>query len=393
MGERDVLGHGSSRNDDAYAAAEECVRQAFGGREPTADDLVLVFPTIHYDPHLFFAAAQRAAGNAQVVGCTAYRSFTSDANLVRGAVALYVPAADLRFGVAIRDGIHRDVFGAAKDATSAARERAGGDAGHSVLMVISDGFAGDQRAVVRGCYTVTGATVPMIGGAAAEDISMIATYQYANGQVTTNGMIAVWINSPRPLGIGVAHGWHPIGSPMIVTRAEKNVIHELDGRPAVEAYFAQRGTDLPSRVRDGLWEEPFARAALGHPLGLADTVGRFDGRHILDRTPDGALVMFGHVSEHSVVQVMAGNHQDLLEASRRSGADAAGQLDGPPRGAIVFSCAGRAGPLGKEIEAEAVSVGEGMGGAPIGGFFTYGEFARVTGSTGFHNATVVTLAL
>jgi hypothetical protein len=389
----DTLGHGSSRHLDAETAADACVREALGGRVADPADLVLVFPTIEYDPHRFFAAADRAAGAAQVVGCTSYRGFTSDRSLARGAVAVHVPAAGLTFGVASADDISRDLYTAARTAAAAARDRSGDDAGHAVLMMLSDGLAGDQRAVVRGSYSVTGATVPLIGGTAGEDVSMVATYQYAEGRVTRNGLIAVWINSPWPLGIGVAHGWHPIGDPMIVTRAEHNIIHELDGRPAVQVYATQLGAELPFGSLADHDGEPLARIALGHPLGLADASGRFDGRHILGRTPAGGLVMFGHISEHSVMQVMAGNHRDLLAAATRSGEQAAAGLTGPSRGALVFSCAGRAKPLGEHVAEEAVAVRAGLGGAPIGGFFTYGEFARVTGSTGFHNATVVTLAL
>ena len=32
-------------------------------------------------------------------------------------------------------------------------------------------------------------------------------------------------------------------------------------------------------------------------------------------------------------------------------------------------------------------------GAPIAGFYTYGEFARTQGASGFHNQTLVTLAI
>src|SRR5688572_12194950 len=62
-------------------------------------------------------------------------------------------------------------------------------------------------------------------------------------------------------------------------------------------------------------------------------------------------------------------------------------------GALVFSCTGRIAPLGAHREFEAAAVTGSLGGAKVAGFFTYGEFARVTGSTGFHNATVVVLAV
>ena len=45
------------------------------------------------------------------------------------------------------------------------------------------------------------------------------------------------------------------------------------------------------------------------------------------------------------------------------------------------------------LASEIATVSEGLGGCPAGGFFTFGEFARLTGTTGFHNATVAVLAL
>lgn len=390
--ERLLLGHGSSVAADSDKAAAECVQEALRGRVPGSTDLVLVFPTIDYDPHVFFAAAAQAAGDAQVIGCTSYAGFTSDASVAKGAVAAYLPAGELTFGIAAEDSISGDIYSAAERVTELACDRAGGDGDNSVLMILSDGLAGDQREVVRGSYAVTGATVPLVGGAAAEDVSMTATYQFAGGAVMSNGVIAVWINSPVPLGIGVEHGWHPIGSPMVVTRAENNIIHELDGRPAVDAYLSQRGNDLLLGDLDGKAEPSFARATYDHPLGLANASGRFDARHILGRTEEGDLVMFGHVSEQSVVQVMAGDPGELVDAAGRAAADALDQLSTPPRGGLVFSCTGRVAPLGDQMSAETAAISANLAGAPVAGFFTYGEFARVTGSTGFHNATVVVLA-
>ena len=43
-------------------------------------------------------------------------------------------------------------------------------------MIFSDGLAGDQREVVRGCYAVTGATVPLVGGAAGENQQLFTTH-------------------------------------------------------------------------------------------------------------------------------------------------------------------------------------------------------------------------
>jgi hypothetical protein len=387
------LGVGHSDSTDPVEAAETAVRAALVGRAARPGDLMLLFPTIEFDPQRFFAAGHRAAGEAHVVGCTSFASFTSGAQVSQGAVAAYLPAGDLTFGVAGADDVGTDIYSAARLVTEEAWKRAGGDAEHAVLMMLSDGLAGDQREVVRGSYAVTGATVPLVGGAASENQQMVNTYQYADGTVTTNGLVAVWINSPHPLGVGVEHGWHPIGEPMIVTRADGNIIYELDGRPAVEVYLSRRDTDPLLRNLRGEGDAHFSATVLDQPIGLANASGRFDARHILDKTADGGLVMFGYVSEQSVVQVMAGDWRDLVDAAGRATTDATEQLETVPRGALVFSCTGRIAPLGAQRQAEAAAVTGSLGGASVAGFFTYGEFARVTGSTGFHNATVVVLAV
>jgi hypothetical protein len=391
-GDRRSVGQGSSTQTDPEAAARECVTAALAGRTPEPADLVIVHATAEYDPLRFFETVAEAAAPAQVVGCTAFAGFTSAVNVTVGAVALYVPAAELTFGVATADSVSADLRGAARRVTELARERAGGDGENSVLMMLTDGLAGDLREVVRGSYAVTGATVPLVGGAASEDLSMKATYQFADGKLMSNSLIAIWINSPHPLGIGVAHGWHPIGDPVTVTRAEANIIHELDGRPAVDVYLEQRGGDVSVAEPGDTTGPTFARLTFDHPLGLANAAGTFDGRHILGRTQEGALVMFGHVSEQSVVQVLAGNRRELVEAAGSAAATAVQRLGGTPRGALVFSCAGRVMPLGEDLAEEAGAIRGPLGKAPFAGFFTYGEFARVTGSTGFHNATVVVLA-
>jgi hypothetical protein len=392
-GDRRSVGQGSSVHADEVVAARECVAAALSGRTPGPDDLLMVHVTVGYEPLRFFEAVAEAAEPARVVGCTAFAAFTSAASVGRGAVALYVPAAELTFGVAAADSISGDLRGAARRVTELARERAGGDGEHSVLMMLSDGLAGDLREIVRGSYAVTGATVPLVGGAASEDLSMGATYQFADGKLMSNSLVAIWINSPHPLGIGVAHGWHPIGDPMTVTRAVGNVVHELDGRPAADVYLEQRGGIGAGDGFGDAASPTFARLTFDHPLGLANAAGTLDGRHILGRTPEGSLVMFGHVSEQSVVQVLAGARQDLLDAAGTAAATAVRRLGAEPRGALVFSCAGRVSPLGDALPEEPIAIGARLGGAPFAGFFTYGEFARVTGATGFHNATVVVLAL
>src|SRR5262249_37627483 len=67
------------------------------------------------------------------------------------------------------------------------------------------------------------------------------------GAVSTDAAVALHVFSRKPWGVGVDHGLRPTTDRMQVTRAAKNVVHEIDGRPAFEVYrehAAKRGTAL-----------------------------------------------------------------------------------------------------------------------------------------------------
>ena len=64
-------------------------------------------------------------------------------------------------------------------------------------------------------------------------------------------------------------------------------------------------------------------------------------------------------------------------------------------GMLAFDCIGRRGVLGDERIGDEVEriARAARGGAPVAGFYTYGEIARVTGVNGFHSQTLVVLAI
>ena len=64
-----------------------------------------------------------------------------------------------------------------------------------------------------------------------------------------------------------------------------------------------------------------------------------------------------------------------------------------PLGLVAFDCIARRGVLGERIGDEVERVAAHGGGAPVAGFYTYGEIARTHGVAGFHNQTLVVLAV
>jgi hypothetical protein len=61
---------------------------------------------------------------------------------------------------------------------------------------------------------------------------------------------------------------------------------------------------------------------------------------------------------------------------------------------LAFDCIARRGVLGDDqIQTEIDRLAAMVAGAPVAGFYTYGEIARTHGMRGFHNQTLVVLSI
>lgn len=388
----DATDVGVSTMTESETAGRLAVRAALGQRVTTERDLVIVFASFDYDFDAVYGAAVSEAAPAMVVGCTATGAFTHDDQVPHGCVAAFLPAHDRSFGVCHLPCDGGDVSGTARAASEKAQQQAGDRHPHSTLLLLTDGLTPDQREVARGAYEVTGAITPFVGGAAADNLLWDCTYTFGNGTVLKHGILAVWINSAMPMAVSVGHGWHPAGRPMLVTRTTGTVVHELDGVPALEAYLAEVPREIVRDLEPGGAE--FFRTVLENPVGVPNARGRYDVRQLHAYLPDGGGLNFNTgISEHSILQVMNSDADSLIDGARQAADDAMANLDAAPRLALVFSCGSRVPLLADRVADEAQAISATLGGAAVCGFFTYGEFARVNGSSGVHNSSVAILVL
>jgi hypothetical protein len=263
---------------------------------------------------------------------------------------------------------------------------------HQVMLLLTDGLAGDQQEIVRGAYQVLGAGVPLVGGSAGDDLKMARTHQFYEDRVLTDSVVAARIASDSPLGIGVRHGWQRVGEPMMVTRSGGNLVSTLDDQPALDVYLDRLGS-AATQARD---QSSLAALAQTHPLGLSRRAGEDQIRFISggDFTRR-SLACFAEVPQGGMVWMMEGDAESVLAATDAACQDSLAALDGhAPIGLIAFDCIARRAVLGETgIVTEISRVSAIAGGAPVAGFYTYGEIARTHGMSGFHNQTLVILSL
>jgi hypothetical protein len=221
---------------------------------------------------------------------------------------------------------------------------------------------------------------------------MTRTFQLHGDRVLTDAVVAAGIASDAPLGIGVRHGWRRVGEPMLVTASARNRVYTLDDRPALDVYLEHLGLDgSGDGDRGGL-----TRLALMHPLGLRRPGGEEQLRFVDAGDPgERSLACIAEVPQGALVWTMEGDRRSVLEATHGAAGDALATLDGrPPLGMIAFDCIARRAVLEEEgMRAEIDRLAALASGAPIAGFYSYGEIARTRGLRGFHNQTLVVLAV
>jgi hypothetical protein len=199
------------------------------------------------------------------------------------------------------------------------------------------------------------------------------------------------IASDGPLGIGVRHGWRRVGEAMLVTESSRHHVLELDDRPALDVYLDRLDAPAEARVDPAA----FTRFALTHPLGVARRRGEEYVRLIGDANfADRSLGCIAHVPQGGLAWFMEGDNDSVLAATDAACAQALEPLgDRDPIGLIAFNCIARRSVLGDGIAAEVARVAASAPEAPVAGFYSYGEIARTHGVMGFHNQTLVVLAL
>jgi small ligand-binding sensory domain FIST len=249
------------------------------------------------------------------------------------------------------------------------------------LVLLADPFTFDAEAFVHALdASHPGGTI--VGGLASGARRPGENALYLGDDAYRDGLVGVELSGNVAVDTIVAQGCRPIGEPMFVTRSERNVIYELDGRPAVLAL---------QLVLDGLPKED--RALVKHSLFIGVVMdkhrqeyrqGDFLIRNVLGVEPkQAALVVGAHVQENHVIQFHLRDAQtsaeDLIHLLARHREQ--------PAGSLLFSCLGRGQNLYGRPDHDTDVFRAALGDVPLGGFFCNGEIGPVQGRTYLHGYT------
>jgi small ligand-binding sensory domain FIST len=225
-----------------------------------------------------------------------------------------------------------------------------------------------------------------IGGLAGGGQEAGANRLLLNDQVYDGGLVGVRISGAVSIRPVISQGCRLIGERFVVTKAERNLIHELGGAPALERLQA---------VFESIPEEDRLRANRAVHLGIVidEHRNRFERGDFLIRNLLGADQTTGAVAVGEMVQEGQTVQFQLRDATSSSEefnalleADHARHRH-PPLGALMFSCCGRGQGLFGKPNHDAGTASARLGAIPLAGFFAQGEIGPVGGRNFLHGYT------
>ncbi|RQS68659.1 hypothetical protein DID96_18920 [Burkholderia sp. Bp8963] len=204
--------------------------------------------------------------------------------------------------------------------------------------------------------------------------------------VFTGGLSGVLFGPGVGLISRVTQGCQPIGPVRTVTRAERNLVVTLDGKPALDCVLDDLGLDQDLPIE--ALSEALSVNLAGLSSGTEDvptSPGKFGAdtlvRHVVGVDPEHRILAVADLVEPGMHLAFCTRNPeaaraDLVRIATEIRAELEGGTAGHMTGALYVSCSGRGGPHFGAPNAELQTVRDALGDVPLAGFFAGGEIAR-----------------
>lgn len=257
-----------------------------------------------------------------------------------------------------------------------------GDLKH--LLVFASGNFLNGSAFVEGFEELALNNIPITGGLSGDDSRFERTVAGYNS-IPEEGiavMIGLYGGSPEITYASVG-GFQPLGPKRLVTKAYKNIVYQIDDKPALELYKAYLGDRVVQKM-ESLLAFPIQIAAPGKDYATVRTVLQI-------ATDDDSIVLAGNCPEKSKIQLVMASVNGIIDGASEAAKLAMAKRTKKPDVALVVSCMGRKAIMGMRIEEELELIREELGSDIVmTGFYSYAEIAPFHDSNicELHNQTI-----
>jgi small ligand-binding sensory domain FIST len=388
-GTRPLVGAGLSTNEDGREAARAALDAALAPLGDRPADLVFLFVSPQHEDvqRAIIDVATERVGGATVLGCSA-GGVIGGRREIEDAPAVAAWAASLP-GIGVqpfrltfqREDDHAIVEGL-EDLPSLDEE--------PVIVMLADPFSFPAD-VLLDHLNDTGAGVPIVGGMASGGLEAGRNSLYFNDEILRDGAVGA-ILTGAGMATVVSQGCRPVGKTYAVTRAERNVLYEIGGAPAItriEELYAESTDRDQLLIRRGL-HVGSAITETKPELGRGD----FLVRNVVGVDRDtGAIAISDQVEVGRTVQFQVRDAESAREDLRVVLERERTARPSDVAGALLFSCNGRGSALFGQPDHDVNAVRRAFGDVPVAGFFAAGEIGPVAGKNFLHGFTASILLI
>jgi hypothetical protein len=390
------VGIGLSTGKDPVSAAQEAAQQAKINLLREKIDLAIVFGSIGLSSASLLKTLNIHLTGVPIIGCSSTAIISTKGIFKRGLAIMLLSFPE---GVYFNTACVREL-------NTKTPQGAGEELGEKLLygfrdirrdlsIIFSDGLMKEGAKLIYGLQEKLGSSSPLVGASASDNLRFLKTYLYFNQDIFNDGACGILLGGKLNFGLGIKHGWQPLGKPRRVTKSKGNIVYEIDGVTAANFYEEYFGYNL-SKLRQEL-----ELISVLYPIGIY-LAGEEEYllRNILSVENDGSLVFQGDVPQESEIRLMIGTKESALAACRQALDEAKKGLSGRSINfVLIFDSISRYILLGRDAYKELEIIKRGLEkDTPIIGLYTYGEQAPLTainyrGRAYFHNQTITILAI
>ena len=368
-------GVGQSQRQSTVEAVNEAAGAALANAGAARADWAMIFFTADHagHPRELVSSLIRSVGTDCVVGSSGAGVLTGEGEIEGGhGVAVLAIAADEILGRPFMfeplRGNEANLGASFGDFLAKTQEQ------NSLLILLPDSYNGNPQPLL-GSMAARAGFHPVVGAGSTESGAAGATFQLCGDKVATNSIAGAYLSGDFNVQVDITQGCQPISEPMVITKAEGNLIHEIDGRPALEVF---------ARLLKGPLAEDLRRALMVLFVGLPASreensvaAGRYLVRNIIGLDGErGILGVADPVREgEAMIFAMRDGQRAREDLDQMLGRQAEALGGKKPAFGFYFNCCARGSSLYGIAGIDSAYIRRALGDFPLIGMFGGYELA------------------
>ena len=326
--------------------------------------LIVFFCSFTFDLDVLEPELRRAFEGLHVIGCTTAGEIAPTGYLDGAITGFSIKASHCRAVSAVMTDLSRfqisDGHAATQKIVAAMKEKGLAlDPKDTFAMLLIDGMSGNEEVVLSSVQLLMD-MIPLLGGSAADNLSLTGAYVYFEGAFHRDAALLTAIKIKAPFRIVKCQHFVNSDVRMVVTRADPfdRKVFELNAEPAAREYA--RMLDMPEQA---LTPTVFSAFPLLVKIG-----GDFHVRSIRAAHPDHSLTFFCAIDEGVVLRLAK---TEAILPNLTAFFQSVKESFGTPELVIGFDCIHRGLSLEKAQTKRLAS--DVLAANNVIGFCTYGE--------------------